>query len=863
MHMMKALTRAAVAVLTFGIVAGPFAVAGHSAAPSCASIERRQEWSTISAPAFPEGPAEITAYAVDPLYPLGLVATNGTVVMGSNDGGCTWDPIFQLELLPNLDKMVSSANTTIKQIVIPDAPEPPNKRSIYMVLEEAVGPAVRPHIAFTHNSGRDWEISNEGLPLVSGGVWSLASAPSNRDILYLLVRENPANPSDVTYASHNGGATWEERGATGPGGIATDLTVDPLDPAIVWSWGPGGLFRSDNGGASRSKFDIVATGVSLADVQHVPGSPARIMAYETETQTFSVSRDGGATWVRIGGPNIFSHSMTHGPAGEVIVSGHDGVYQLADQQFWLPINRKDQPDLYDIQASHAGEPLLFGLSTKNQIERYDALNAAVHVDPFEPTDDELIGGATQLLPNDKTVKLQPGSSRTVRYRLGLPPHPTPLDVFFLLDTSESMAPSINGLRVGMQQIINDLEAARIDVHFGLGEYKDYPIPGYGDPQAGDFPYRLDRVIGPADAGLADALEKLESSGGGRADLPESQLTGLYQAATGAGDPGFVPTGSDAGFRPGALKVMVHITDAAFHDDAAHPSPPFAQVAAALRDRGILQIGLAVYGPHGPDGLSHLTDMALATETRAPSPVDCDGDGNHDVVAGQPLACVVSTEQSAGVLELAPAIISSLRAVTQEVSVQLTTNNDRLTAGIKPTVYPSFNVLDAGNLEFELTYFCPLSLAGEEDSVRLAATVAGRAVAHADATVICKALPKEEEPDEVSPALIAAPGVIPRFLIPAPPPPPPPITESAPGTQQMFQAQPAAAAQEQEELQTAVAWQESIKKELAEEYSFTSLRRQEPEPWLLYASAALMGLAYGGATVLRRRSSLSPVRAWRN
>src|SRR5688500_9141196 len=128
MHMMKALTRAAVAVLTFGIVAGPFAVAGHSAAPSCASIKNRGEWSTVSAPEFPEGPAEITSYAVDPLYPLGLVATNGTVVMGSNDGGCTWEPIFQLELLPNLDKMVSSANTTVKQIVIPDAPEPPNKR---------------------------------------------------------------------------------------------------------------------------------------------------------------------------------------------------------------------------------------------------------------------------------------------------------------------------------------------------------------------------------------------------------------------------------------------------------------------------------------------------------------------------------------------------------------------------------------------------------------------------------------------------------------------------------------------------------------------------------------------------------------
>ena len=136
---------------------------------------------------------------------------------------------------------------------------------------------------------------------------------------------------------------------------------------------------------------------------------------------------------------------------------------------------------------------------------------------------------------------------------------------------------------------------------------------YADPEWAPTGWRQ---LADADADLADALEKLESSGGGRADLPESQLTGLYQAVTGEGQSGFVPPEQDADFRPGALKEIVHITDAAFHDDAAHPSPPFEQVAAALRDRGVLQIGLAVYGRNGPDGLPHLTDMASSTDTPA-------------------------------------------------------------------------------------------------------------------------------------------------------------------------------------------------------------------------------------------------------
>ncbi len=101
-------------------------------------------------------------------------------------------------------------------------------------------------------------------------------------------------------------------------------------------------------------------------------------------------------------------------------------------------------------------------------------------------------GDSSLRPRATTLKLKAGRSEEVDYRFSLPANPTPLDVFFLVDTSSSMDMSIDKLRDGMQRIVDALAAPKIDVQFGVGEIKDYPIPGFGDPTAGDFPYRLNR-----------------------------------------------------------------------------------------------------------------------------------------------------------------------------------------------------------------------------------------------------------------------------------------------------------------------------------------------------------------------------------
>ena len=487
--------------------------------------------------------------------------------------------------------------------------------------------------------------------------------------------------------------------------------------------------------------------------------------------------NAGGEWIRIPGPGIFAHAMAHGrDSTQVVVAGHNGVYRLVDSQFWAEIHIEDQPDLYDLQATRSGESLMFGFAhDENTIWRYDQLDLEVEVDPFTPVDvDSVSDVGTTLSPQTLEGEDRPGRvARRFDIGWGFPPHPTPLDVFFLVDTSQSMDSTINGLRKGWRKSSTSSSKPKIDVQFGVGEFKDYPIPGYGNPEAGDFPYRLDRKIGPADESLADALEMLDAEGGGAADKPESQLTGLYQAATGAGDPGFVAPGEDAGFRPGSLRVIIHLTDAAFHTDLAHPSPSWAQVVSALRSEAILQIGLAVYGREGPEGLDHLTDMAAATNALAPaSGVDCTGDGSIDVQAGAPLACVVSDELGTGSVTLAPAIVSTLKAVTQDVRIELRAEESPRVGKIVPSVFPAYNVNTAGKLGFTVEYTCPRTLAGSRDEIELGVLVGGQPIAAADTLVVCRPLeeiPEEEPPAEVVPAIL--PLVLPAALAPSPSGPP--------------------------------------------------------------------------------------------
>ena len=141
-----------------------------------------------------------------------------------------------------------------------------------------------------------------------------------------------------------------------------------------------------------------------------------------------------------------------------------------------------------------------------------------------------------------------------------------LDVFFLVDNSGSFEDDIGDLRDQLPGIINDIKSQAADAHFGLATFVDYPIPGYGFED--DYPYQLHVPIpGDGDASdgsqaVIDIVENLLPFGGD--DAPESQLTALYQAATGEGAPNYdecvndcsIPAGQGANFRNDAAKIIL-------------------------------------------------------------------------------------------------------------------------------------------------------------------------------------------------------------------------------------------------------------------------------------------------------------------
>ena len=67
--------------------------------------------------------------------------------MRTTDGGCKWTQVFSIERPRRRSRNRSRPrNATIKKIAIPDGSEKAGTRSVYLAVEEAVGPAVRPHV---------------------------------------------------------------------------------------------------------------------------------------------------------------------------------------------------------------------------------------------------------------------------------------------------------------------------------------------------------------------------------------------------------------------------------------------------------------------------------------------------------------------------------------------------------------------------------------------------------------------------------------------------------------------------------------------------------------------------------------------
>ncbi len=87
---------------------------------------------------------------------------------------------------------------------------------------------------------------------------------------------------------------------------------------------------------------------------------------------------------------------------------------------------------------------------------------------------------------------------------------SPLEVVFLIDTTEIMAGTIGNLRVSLSQtVLSGIRGAYPDSKLAVATFSDFPINPYG--QSGDLPYKLVQPLTSATTDIQVADQYLGGS----------------------------------------------------------------------------------------------------------------------------------------------------------------------------------------------------------------------------------------------------------------------------------------------------------------------------------------------------------------
>lgn len=851
------------------VLSAPFVT--PAAAASCGGrIEDSGFWRSIAKPSFSTGPGELTDYGVDPIDPSRLYATNGTVVAISKDGGCKWKETFTGTGLTT----IPGSTYAIKQILNPQP------ALAVLMIEQQAGSS-RPSIYTSTDSGETWTEGGAGLP-PNGQPEMLVEARTAPNTLFLAL-DVGGGALDFIYVSTDGGSTWLLRSdltaIRGNPGIQ-GISVDDLNPAWVWAWGSGGLYRSTNGGAAFQPMDDF-TGDLTTWLAARGGEGVVFLPNATPNPQASTTDDNGDSWFRIGAPGNVT-SSDHGPVtDQIAMTAAGAIYAYHAPTFkWLDLHAPKN-SVTDVRITGGPEPSLFvhnpdfilrlvaptfGGGTLPGVEQ-----PGRDVSLVEPP--EIASKEASFGPKGRRIELGIGDTRTVTYDLRLPPRPVPLDVFFVIDTSSSMTRTINGLAESIQGIVDGLNLAKIDVQFGLAEYRSYPSrnPPRPDIEENYVYKRIAKLPATLDQ-LEDAIEQLQADAGGFYD---AHLSALYQSVTGTGEDVFpvgisneadVPPNLDADWREKALRVVINATDERFGrseggnglvgTDPSEAPPPnirsFEEVAAAFSADDVHHVGLSI----GKAPLEDMQRVSRDTGTYATGPVDCDGNGTADVATGQPLVCFLRSNNSDAGINLVPAVVGLLRAVQDAVPVSLdVSKGSRVVRKVTPETHEGVILQTANSLQFDVKYACDEASAGKRFPVKLRVTSdLARLDRRATTTVVCT-----EEPNELVPITPLIPPLV-ALAIPPPPPPPAPITQLNPATQAQAQAQAqgAAAHQEQEEPQLAtVTAFDAFEAEEETQFAMTSYRdrRELPAQAYLGVGAVAVGMMMSAAYALRQRHEL--------
>lgn len=828
------------------VVAGAFVPAAASNHGGCARTTQDGAWARLAPPEFTQGSPDVSSYAVSP-DGVTVYASNGAVVLRTDDMGCAWDRSLT----------VSDAGTESARVVSLLAPAADAPGTVYALVQRTRDVTAQSSVALARSPdrGRHWsvgfELTGSLVNAAAGGprataVYSLNDAPTLADPL----TGTEARGAQLLSSSHDSGASWSTQHASGPEARKAGtyvraaerfigMLVDPRVADHLWLYGPDGMMESRDGGAHLTQVPlfVLQDGVTAAALRRSTSGRLQLavgLGHDVPLVEFTAegSKDPNRVAVLpVGLPGQSVTSAALGPEAAQFALAAGGRVLLH-----FPSNRRPlgADQLYDVSPEHARLDDLQAVVVGRQFRVFGRWGNTIevrtmpkhaptlsfdgpirhHVDrpdqsaTFRLDASALHTGAPTISPDHMHLGLNSGQRRTVPYRLTLPAH-RKVDVFFLLDVSDSMADKIKGLKLALGNIIHRLHRAGVDAWFGVGEYRDYR----SNPA-----YARVRDISPPGPGLIAALAGLRAAGGGE----ETQLAALYQSATGAGqdDPGaHIAAGQQAHFRPDALHLILNASDEGFTEDPREPT--YAAVAAALRAVDALQIGIA-YESQGNTAREILENpqfkpgpsagearIARATGALAPPEgADCDGNGVPDLAPGQPLVCVIDPARAADAGAIGAAIVNGVLAAPDVTPVRVEWSSRKpVVSSVTPRVAPAVNLRYPVSLTFNVTYVCPTSLPVGDYAAVLTARARQQPVARARAVIDCR---------HHSAVAIAAPPIAAAFAT-VPAPPAEPVTnaqpqgqpqtqpQSQPQSQTQAQAQAGAAFQEQEDPQFAFAY----------------------------------------------------------
>jgi hypothetical protein len=203
------------------------------------------------------------------------------------------------------------------------------------------------------------------------------------------------------------------------------------------------------------------------------------------------------------------------------------------------------------------------------------------------------------------------------------------DVFLLTDTTGSMYGEIANLKSSLSgTVIPGIQALIPNTWFGVGYFDDYSYGSYG--YSPDVPFGLLQIMTDSVTDAQNAVNAMPDCNG--SDWAESQVPAMWATATGGALEGYLAaqTSCPAGyigypcFRPGAVPIIVIITDSPFHNGPSgydsyagiSPAPPdYATTVTALNDIHAKVLPISTSGGTTGD-IAYQHAQQIATDTGA-------------------------------------------------------------------------------------------------------------------------------------------------------------------------------------------------------------------------------------------------------